>query len=97
MQGGDRKSPRRGAALADCTWRCAGSRPNAAASLRCGELPANLRPRLFNRAAEGTAERALFVLDEQGVIRWGYVSDYNVNPGADGILEALEALPGSRS
>lgn len=40
----------------------------------------------------GTSQRALFVLDEQGVIRWAYVSPNEVNPGADGILEALEKL-----
>ena len=43
-------------------------------------------------ATAGTTERALFVLDKDGFIRWSYVSDPAVNPGADGILEALEAL-----
>ena len=43
-------------------------------------------------AASGTTERALFVLDADGMIRWRYVSDPAVNPGADGILEALESL-----
>lgn len=47
------------------------------------------------RDAEGTSERALFVIDSDGVIRWSYVSPVAVNPGADGILEALERL-GSR-
>jgi peroxiredoxin len=42
--------------------------------------------------AEGTSERALFVLDGNGVIRWSYLSPVGVNPGADGILEALEEL-----
>ena len=40
----------------------------------------------------GTSGRALFVLDESGVIRWSYVSPIGVNPGADGILTALENL-----
>ena len=44
------------------------------------------------RRPDGTSERALFVLDAQGVIRWSYVSPVNINPGADGILTALEAL-----
>ena len=44
------------------------------------------------RAADGFAERALFVIDAEGVIRWSYVSPVGVNPGADGILTALEAL-----
>jgi len=42
--------------------------------------------------AKGTSERALFVVDGEGVIRWSYVSPSEVNPGADGILRALEAL-----
>jgi protein-disulfide isomerase len=46
------------------------------------------------RAPDGTAERALFVIDGDGVIRWSYVSPINVNPGADGILRALESLAG---
>jgi len=44
------------------------------------------------RAGEGTCDRALFVIDAEGVIRWSYVSPVGVNPGADGILTALEAL-----
>jgi peroxiredoxin len=42
----------------------------------------------------GVSGRALFVLDESGVIRWSYVSPIGVNPGADGILTALEGLRG---
>ncbi len=45
------------------------------------------------RQGEGFSERALFVLDRDGVIRWSYLSPVNVNPGADGILAALEELP----
>ena len=44
------------------------------------------------RAEEGTAERALFVIDSQGLIVWSYVSPVGVNPGADGILRALQSL-----
>jgi peroxiredoxin len=44
------------------------------------------------RKSEGVCERALFVLDERGIVRWSYVSPSNVNPGADGILSALETL-----
>ena len=44
------------------------------------------------RVKEGTSERALFVIDAGGVIRWSYVSPVGVNPGADGILRALEDL-----
>jgi peroxiredoxin len=45
------------------------------------------------RAKEGVSERALFVIDGQGTIHWSYLSPVGVNPGADGILEALESLP----
>jgi peroxiredoxin len=45
------------------------------------------------RKTEGVAERALFVIDEKGMIAWSYCSPIAVNPGADGILDALEALP----
>ena len=44
------------------------------------------------RPLDGTAERALFVIEEQGLIHWSYLSPVGVNPGADGILEALESL-----
>lgn len=44
------------------------------------------------RRQEGVNERALFVIDEQGTIRWSYRSPIGVNPGADGILSALEGL-----
>jgi peroxiredoxin len=44
----------------------------------------------------GVSERALFVLDEEGTIRWSYVSPIGVNPGADGILNALEAMGGGQ-
>jgi alkyl hydroperoxide reductase subunit AhpC len=43
------------------------------------------------------SERALFVIDEEGVIRWTYVSPIGINPGADGILKALEEMDGSTS
>jgi peroxiredoxin len=43
--------------------------------------------------AAGISERALFVIDKQGVIAWSYLSPIGVNPGADGILQALEDLP----
>jgi peroxiredoxin len=45
------------------------------------------------RQSDGTCERALFVIDKNGVIRWSYVSPVAVNPGAEGILQALEELP----
>jgi len=44
------------------------------------------------RQHDGTTERALFVIDADGIVRWSYVSPVGINPGADGILNALEAL-----
>jgi peroxiredoxin len=44
------------------------------------------------RSADGTSERALFVINAEGVIHWSYVSPIGVNPGANGILSALEEL-----
>jgi peroxiredoxin len=44
------------------------------------------------RAGDGFCERALFVIDRDGVIAWSYLSPIAVNPGADGILQALEQL-----
>jgi len=44
------------------------------------------------REGEGVAERALFVIDEQGVIAWSFRSAIAVNPGADGILDALDRM-----
>jgi peroxiredoxin len=48
------------------------------------------------RAEDGTSARALFVLDGEGTIRWSHLSPVGVNPGADGVLEALEQLGGAR-
>jgi peroxiredoxin len=45
------------------------------------------------RASDGTSERALFVIDAAGNVHWSYVSPVGINPGADGILRALEDLP----
>jgi peroxiredoxin len=44
------------------------------------------------RDKDGVSERALFVIDGDGVIHWSYVSPIGVNPGANGILAALENL-----
>jgi peroxiredoxin len=44
------------------------------------------------RSSDGTSERALFVIDGDGIVRWSYVSPVGINPGADGILRALEEL-----
>jgi peroxiredoxin len=44
------------------------------------------------RPSEGVCERALFVINSEGAIHWSYVSPIGINPGADGILTALEQL-----
>jgi peroxiredoxin len=41
---------------------------------------------------QGETKRALFVLDEEGTIRWSFLSPDGINPGADGILEALDKM-----
>ncbi len=45
----------------------------------------------------GLSNRALFVIDAAGTIQWSYVSPMGVNPGADGILDALESLSGGEA
>jgi peroxiredoxin len=45
----------------------------------------------------GEAGRALFLVDEQGTIVWSYLSPLGVNPGADGILDALDEMPDTES
>jgi peroxiredoxin len=49
------------------------------------------------RDSDGTTERALVVIDAEGIIRWHFISPIDVNPGADGILEALEGLAAEAS
>lgn len=46
---------------------------------------------------EGECKRALYVIDENGIIRWSYLSPVGINPGADGILSALEMLDNLKS
>ncbi len=49
------------------------------------------------RPSDGITERALFVIDADGDVTWSYVSPISVNPGADGILAALESLAGTEA
>jgi peroxiredoxin len=44
------------------------------------------------QSSNGVSERALYVIDADGTIRWAYLSPVGINPGADGILGALEQL-----
>ena len=41
---------------------------------------------------EGESKRALYIIDEEGIIRWNYLSPMGMNPGADGILDALDEM-----
>ena len=41
---------------------------------------------------DGTAERALFVIDKAGIIRYLAVSDINRRPNLKDIVDALEAI-----
>lgn len=43
----------------------------------------------------GTSERALFVIGGDGAVFWSEVSPLEVNPGADGVIDALERLTGT--
>ncbi len=60
--------------------------------------PKGAAARLYGvyRDREGCSERALFVIDAEGRIAWSYVSPIGVNPGADGIFEALDKLGAAR-
>jgi peroxiredoxin len=49
------------------------------------------------RDQDGTSERALFVIDADGAITWSYVSPVGINPGADGLVAALEQLQRTRA
>ena len=45
---------------------------------------------------EGESHRAIFVINEEGIIQWSYLSPDGINPGADGILDALESMSGKK-
>jgi peroxiredoxin len=42
--------------------------------------------------AEGIAERAVFVIDKQGIVRYIDIHDINSDPGVNAILRTLEAI-----
>jgi peroxiredoxin len=44
------------------------------------------------REQDGICERALFLIDPEGIVRWTHLSPIGINPGAAGILRALESL-----
>ncbi|MDB5106535.1 MAG: peroxiredoxin [Fibrobacteres bacterium] len=45
------------------------------------------------REGDGESGRALYVIDGDGIIQWSYLSPVGINPGAEGILKALESIP----
>jgi peroxiredoxin len=49
------------------------------------------------RDGDGVSERALFVIDHEGIIYWSYISPIGANPGAEGIISALEELQDRRA
>jgi peroxiredoxin (alkyl hydroperoxide reductase subunit C) len=56
---------------------------------------ASRRYRVYDDAA-GVSARALFVVDSAGVVFWREVVPGDVNPGAAGVLDALERLRSPR-
>ncbi len=45
----------------------------------------------------GTAGRALFVVDGEGIIQYAHLSPDAINPGADGVLQKLKELSAAPS
>ncbi len=41
---------------------------------------------------KGHSKRAIYLIDEEGIIRWSHLSPEGMNPGVDGALDALEEL-----
>jgi len=42
--------------------------------------------------ADGVTERALFLIDRQGIIRYIHVGDINIRPPLDGLLDAMKTI-----
>ncbi len=49
------------------------------------------------RDKDGVSERASFVIDQDGIIVWNELSPVGINPGAGGVLQALEEMAGDHS
>jgi peroxiredoxin len=47
--------------------------------------------RAFDEGA-GVSKRALYVIDASGTVSWSYLSPMEENPGADGVLDALDRV-----
>jgi peroxiredoxin len=48
------------------------------------------------REGDGFSERALFVIDGDGIVRYSYVSPLGINPGAKEILQMLKEIQAGR-
>lgn len=48
------------------------------------------------RMKDGITERALFVISADGKIAWSYCSPIGINPGAEGIILALQKLSAAK-
>jgi peroxiredoxin len=48
------------------------------------------------RMKDGITERALFVISSDGKIAWSYCSPIGINPGAEGIIQALQKLSAAK-
>ena len=46
--------------------------------------------------AEGVAERAMFIVDKKGVIRYIDIHDINDDPGMNAIIRTLEEIEGKK-
>lgn len=44
--------------------------------------------------SDGVTERAIFIVDKEGILRYAHVSDINVRPGLGEIIQALEKVSG---
>ncbi|RSO58943.1 peroxiredoxin [Acinetobacter lactucae] len=40
----------------------------------------------------GYSERAIYLIDKEGLISWSYLSPEGINPGVDGVLDAIDRL-----
>jgi len=44
--------------------------------------------------AEGVSERALFIIDKKGILRYGKVYDINEDPGMNAVIRSLREIEG---
>ncbi len=67
---------------------------NIKLTLLCDFEPKGQIAKIYNayNATLGLCERALYVIDKNGMIRYSYISPMEVNPGAKEILETLKKI-----